>query len=388
MGALNKPTLERESETSVRAVSERDKLGWARVAMLSEDELLRELFLERRRSERSNRSFLLMLLDCTRLFRTGPSREVIRQVETTLQSAIRDTDVIGWYHDGSVVAVLFTEVSDEPIEAVKAVTVKITAALHNQLTSELAKEIEIRVYVFPERSNGSLCCLGDASLYPEPSKHKHNVRSVRTLKRSLDVIGSALALMFFSPIMLPIALIIKMTSKGPVLFRQNRVGENGQVFTFLKFRSMYMNNNDSSHEVYVAKLIAGESGIAQVDANGRSVFKITDDPRITPFGRFLRRFSLDELPQFINVLSGNMSLVGPRPPLPYEVAKYQPWHLRRLMFTKPGITGLWQVNGRCRLNFNEMVRLDLKYIDNLSFQLDLNILLRTPFVVLFGEGAH
>jgi len=356
--------------------------------MLPEEALLRELFQERRRSERSNRPFLLMLLDCTKIFQLGQSGEIIPQVEATLQSVIRDTDIVGWYQNGSVIAVLFTEVSDPPIEAVEPVSAKITAALRNKLAADISEQVEVKVYVFPEPSNGSLGRPGDTNLYPELSIYKRKSRAALVIKRSFDAAGSALALILLFPFMALIALAIKMTSNGPALFGQNRVGEGGTLFRFLKFRSMYVNNDDRGHQAYVEKLIAGESSIAQVDASGHSVFKITNDPRITSVGRILRRFSLDELPQLINVLMGDMSLVGPRPPLPYEVANYQPWHCRRLLLTKPGITGLWQVNGRCRLTFNEMVRLDLKYINNISLLSDIDILLRTPSAVLFGDGAH
>lgn len=191
-------------------------------------------------------------------------------------------------------------------------------------------------------------------------------------------------MLVLSPIFLLIAVVVRLTSKGPILFRQQRVGQYGARFTFLKFRSMYVNNSAEIHKEYVKKLIAGTA-----DQKGRDgVFKIVDDPRITPIGRFLRRTSLDELPQFLNVLRGDMSLVGPRPPLCYEVEAYDVWHRRRLLEARPGITGLWQVSGRCRTRFDEMVRLDLQYARKQSLALDLKILLRTPAAVLSGDGAY
>jgi lipopolysaccharide/colanic/teichoic acid biosynthesis glycosyltransferase len=184
-----------------------------------------------------------------------------------------------------------------------------------------------------------------------------------------------------------IAAAIKLTSRGPVLFRQQRIGEHGTAFTFLKFRSMYVNNDASQHKEYVRKLIAGQAAKQPTDGEGEGIFKLTNDPRITAVGNFLRRTSLDELPQFINVLRGEMSLVGPRPPVPYEVEAYATWHRRRVLEAKPGITGLWQVQGRSRVGFDDMVRLDLHYARNCSPLLDLKILLQTPKAVIAGSGA-
>jgi len=188
-------------------------------------------------------------------------------------------------------------------------------------------------------------------------------------------------------VFLAIAVAVKLTSEGPVLFRQKRIGEHGTPFTFLKFRSMYTDNDSSQHKEYVRQLIAGQAAKQPTDGNGEGVFKLTNDPRITPVGSFLRRTSLDELPQFLNVLRGEMSLVGPRPPVPYEVEAYATWHRRRLLEAKPGITGLWQVEGRSRVGFDDMVRLDLRYARNCSPWLDLKILIQTPKAVIAGNGA-
>src|SRR5579885_2686791 len=207
----------------------------------------------------------------------------------------------------------------------------------------------------------------------------------------IDVVGSGVGLLLFAPLFLAIAALVKLSSRGPVFFRQQRIGQHGMPFTFLKFRTMYTNNDHSAHKEYVKKLIAGE---AQAHSNGdgdsaeSGVYKITSDPRVTRIGSFLRRTSIDELPQLINVLKGEMSLVGPRPPIQYEVESYDIWHRGRLMEAKPGITGLWQVSGRCRIKFDEMVRLDIRYARTWSLWLDLKILLRTPRAVLLGEGAY
>ena len=151
---------------------------------------------------------------------------------------------------------------------------------------------------------------------------------------------------------------------------------------------MYVNNDASVHKAYVTQLIAGEAQPEASDENGRAIYKLTKDQRITRVGGFLRRTSLDELPQFFHVIRGEMSLVGPRPPIAYEVEAYDVWHRRRVLEAKPGITGLWQVNGRSRVNFDDMVRLDLQYASTCSPWVDIKILLRTPAAVLFGDGAH
>jgi lipopolysaccharide/colanic/teichoic acid biosynthesis glycosyltransferase len=179
-----------------------------------------------------------------------------------------------------------------------------------------------------------------------------------------------------------------LSSKGPILFKQERIGQYGKSFTFLKFRSMYVDNDHNVHREYVTKLIAQTPDADLASRNGNGVYKLTNDMRVTRVGKFIRRTSLDELPQLINVLKGDMSLVGPRPPIPYELAAYQTWHRRRLLEVKPGITGLWQVTGRSRVKFDEMVRLDLRYATSWSPWLDLKILFRTPMAVIKGSGAY
>ena len=185
-----------------------------------------------------------------------------------------------------------------------------------------------------------------------------------------------------------IAVLIKLTSKGPILFRQERVGQYGRKFMFLKFRSMYVNNDHAIHREYVKSLIAGSADSTDAPGGQRKVYKLTNDPRITWIGGFLRKTSLDEIPQFFNVLRGEMSLVGPRPPIAYEVESYDIWHRRRLLGVKPGITGLWQVAGRSRTTFDEMVRLDLQYAKSWSVWMDLRILVQTPRAVVAGDGAY
>ena len=208
----------------------------------------------------------------------------------------------------------------------------------------------------------------------EPFFHE----SIQMWKRAFDVLFSIVALVILSPLFLFISILIKVVSNGPVFFKQKRVGYMGKTFTMLKFRTMKVNNNATMHRQYITKLINGaKNGIAP----NKPMTKLHNHKEWIRFGRVLRRMCIDELPQLINVLRGEMSVVGPRPALPYEVAEYLPWHYRRFN-TLPGMTGLWQVSGKNRLSFNEMVRLDIRYSKQHSFWLDIKILLKTPFAII------
>jgi lipopolysaccharide/colanic/teichoic acid biosynthesis glycosyltransferase len=206
-----------------------------------------------------------------------------------------------------------------------------------------------------------------------------------TTKRAIDILGSAALLLLLAPVLLITAALVKLKSPGPVFFRQERVGRMMKSFTMLKFRTMHVNADSKIHQEYVSSLIKAKA--ASHGTSGEQVFKLTADPRVTPIGRILRKTSIDELPQLINVLRGEMSLVGPRPPLHYEVEQYQRWHCRRVLEAKPGLTGLWQVAGRSRTTFDEMVRLDLRYARTRSLWTDIKILLATPGAVFAGKGA-
>ncbi|PWT91490.1 MAG: hypothetical protein C5B55_08030 [Blastocatellia bacterium] len=206
----------------------------------------------------------------------------------------------------------------------------------------------------------------------------------RLVKRASDLLLSGLAISLLFPIWLLIALFIKLDSKGPIFYTQDRVGMDGRLFLLYKFRTMRAGADPELHKEYQRAFIAGRAE-ANLGDQDKPTYKILADPRITRVGKYLRRLSLDEVPQLFNVLMGDMSVVGPRPPIPYEVEAYEVWHRKRLDM-KPGLTGLWQVSGRNRLPFEEMVRLDLFYIENWSLLLDLKIILRTGFVMLGGEG--
>ena len=203
------------------------------------------------------------------------------------------------------------------------------------------------------------------------------------VKRAVDVVTASLLLLALSPILLLVALLIRLTSPGPILFVQKRVGRNGKVFDFYKFRSMYSEAGDRIHR-QIMETVIRQGSAGDADA-GKPLFKMKRDPRITPAGLWMRRFSVDELPQLLNVIKGDMSLVGPRPPIPYEVDLYKEEDLRRLQ-ALPGITGLWQVSGRNRLSFRDMVELDVQYIENWSMGLDIRIFFKTLVAVFLSRG--
>jgi len=357
--------------------------------ILNHELFIRMLHLERRRTERSGRPFVLMLLNSATRLREVGSETTLDGILEGLSYSTRETDITGWYKEGVALGVIFTELGDvDGKEVAKTIFTKITTALGRALPVEVLNELSLSFHVFPDdwdeyasedsdRSNQRLEVVRDQ----EPKKASFAV------KRAMDIAGSLAALIALLPLLALIAGAIKLTSRGPVVFRQERIGRYGKRFTFLKFRSMYVNNDHAIHENYVKQFIKGSPEADQSAGNDLMPFKLTADPRITPLGRFLRKTSLDELPQFYNVLLGEMSLVGPRPPVSYEYESYDIWHRRRLSDAKPGITGLWQVKGRSRTRFDEMVRLDLQYATHWSLWLDVKILLATPKAVLSAAGA-
>ncbi|HEX4004986.1 MAG TPA: sugar transferase [Acidobacteriaceae bacterium] len=357
---------------------ERDALG--------EDAFKRMIAIERKRTERSREPFLLMLLEAGPQNGSTKQAKTLDGIITALHSCTRDTDVIGWYKNGTTVGAVFTGlIVDDRSTVLTTILARVSAALQSELTFDQLNQISFSFHFFPDEwdSDGS----GDSSnpvLYPDLVASSNSKRAMFGVKRLVDILGSAMILAAGLPVFLGIALAIKATSRGPVFFRQDRVGQYGRRFTFLKFRSMEVNNDNTVHREYVKKLIAGNAERIALEGNSEGVYKLANDRRITPVGKLLRRSSLDELPQFLNVLLGDMSLVGPRPPIPYELAAYQTWHRRRLLQVKPGITGLWQVTGRSRVTFDDMVRLDLQYAESWSPWLDLKILFRTPAAVIKG----
>ena len=362
---------------------------------LSPQSFVKALHLEQKRAERSRRLLALLMVECGSVVRTlsgnhkGRETEVRNRVSGAIAAASRETDVKGWYRQNEVVGVIFTEIpAEEASSIVQVLSGKMKEALTEEFGAELVDQAVLSFYLYPEDwHKGS--DEGPSLIDRYPDLVRNPVTGpARHVKRALDIVGSLMAILLLSPLFLIIALAVKLTSRGPVIFRQERLGYGSRPFTFLKFRSMYTNSDESIHQEFVSKLISGEAEAPERASQPSADFKIKNDPRVTPLGRFLRKSSLDELPQFFNVLSGEMSLVGPRPPVAYEVDRYDVWHRHRLLAAKPGMTGLWQVEGRSRVRFDEMVRLDLRYASNWSIWLDLKILLQTPLAVIGGSGAR
>lgn len=353
-------------------------------------EFRRLLTIERKRCDRSGNAIIVCLITLPNPENVNAAREVFNGLSVTL----RETDLIGWYKTGRVIGAILTDIElDSRLSAADAVREKLEHSLDGVL-GEASGQDRLATHIYPE-IEGQQDSAFDEIFYPEIGPTQAQDRADDSIKRAIDILGSVTLLILLSPLFLLIAAAIKINSPGPVLFRQERLGQIGKRFVFLKFRSMYTEVDSRVHEEFVRQFIASsrEDGSRQTPNGGDAhehetpLYKLTNDCRVTTVGRFLRKTSLDELPQFWNVLQGHLSLVGPRPPIPYELSDYAAWHRRRLLETKPGITGLWQVTGRSRTTFDEMVRLDLRYARMQSLRLDLLILLKTPWAVLKGDGA-
>jgi lipopolysaccharide/colanic/teichoic acid biosynthesis glycosyltransferase len=342
------------------------------------------LIRERKRADRSNQPLGLMLIGLDDCLAAEPASTWNHVVEA-LAAAKRQTDVVGWFEHQAAVGVILPEIPGSDRSFIAELEERTRRELERRLDAATMNRLSVRTLVHPEPKLATEG-LGPVDpllreLRPRTSRELVNAR----LKRGLDFLGSGALLMMLAPMFLVIAALVKLTSRGPVFFKQVRVGEKGKPFKMLKFRSMRVNASAAIHQQYVASFINGGAAAA-TGANG-PVFKLTNDPRITPIGGCLRKSSLDELPQLWNVFCGSMSLVGPRPPLQYEVEQYKAWHVRRVLEAKPGMTGLWQVAGRSRTTFDEMVRLDLRYARTCSLLNDLKILFLTPKAVIAGKGA-
>ena len=346
------------------------------------------LKLERRRSERSGDRFMLVLLDVRDLLGENTGREPVdrigdalaaRRLAEALGSCTRETDIRGWYRSEQVMGIIYTQINDCTPEVMLN---KVHTAMRQALSAAQCEQVRVSFVTFPEDADheGQVTSAIDAVLRRGHTDDgiAHKVSAM--LKRSVDIAGSLIGIAIFSPFFLIIPVLIKLTSKGPVFFRQERVGFGGKTFMFMKFRSMHVNNDCGIHQKFVTDFIKGRTEEGEC--------KIKDDPRVTGIGKFLRKTSLDELPQFFNVLMGDMSLVGPRPAIPYEVEEYDIWHKRRVYESKPGITGVWQVEGRSTTSFDAMVRMDIQYIKARSLMLDLKLLVKTPVAVMIAKGAY
>jgi lipopolysaccharide/colanic/teichoic acid biosynthesis glycosyltransferase len=357
--------------------------------LLPESLFLDALCLERKRAERSRKLFVLALLDPLPSPDGADRAPLLKRVVPAIVSSIRETDIAGWHQENAALGVIFLELGmADPQAAVATLRTKVTGILQSALGAQDTAGLRVTFHCFPEEWGNGQAGVPIEKLYPDLVEREASRKLPSAIKRATDVLGCAMGLLLLAPLLGLIALAIKLSSPGPILYRQKRIGQYGVHFDCLKFRSMYTGNDPKIHMDFVKRFIGGELGPCS-KANGHAkIYKITEDPRLTSVGRLLRRTSLDELPQLLNVLRGDMSLVGPRPPIPYELEAYDIWHRRRLLEVRPGITGLWQVSGRSQLPFDDMVRLDLRYATSWSLWLDLKILLRTPRAVLSGAGAY
>jgi exopolysaccharide biosynthesis polyprenyl glycosylphosphotransferase len=339
--------------------------------------ILGQLRHEIQRAHRSGSALSVLVVDQFQTNRTGT--EAIRGLLKSIQLKTRETDVAGYISQHKL-AVLLPYSNGEGVNKIK----------ERIMAGYTAPQITITTSTYPDQLFDSLteigCVSPDALRLIVEDSIQNSWLKLR-IKRGVDVVGSILALLILSPLMLLAAVLVKYSSPGPAIFRQTRLGHKGIPFTFYKFRSMRRDVNDQIHRDYISNFINGNPAATNNGDKENPLYKIKSDPRVTRVGEFIRKTSIDELPQLYNVLKGDMSLVGPRPPLAYEAEKYHPWQLRRILDMKPGITGLWQVEGRSRVGFDEAVRQDICYIKTWSLWLDIKILCKTVKVVLQCRGA-
>ena len=344
--------------------------------ILPKHHFFKQLQRERRRTDRSKAPLSIALFHLDSQKSGEPS--AIDSLLNLLRSGKRETDIVGYLGAGAVALCL----PDTNGQGTQGFVRKIVSR---------AKDLHFSTITgtYPDRLFDSLTAenadLPDFHLFLDDPEDRHERGYF--LNWTLDLVCSIAGMLLLSPLLLITAVAIAVTSPGPVIFKQTRLGRRGVPFVFYKFRSMARSVDDRIHREYVTSLIKGNlDKINQGDA-AKPLYKIKSDPRVTRVGRIIRKTSIDELPQLFNVLKGNMSLVGPRPPIPYEAEKYQSWHLRRILEIKPGLTGLWQVEGRSKTSFDDMVRLDLRYIRDCSLMLDLKIMIKTVKVVVRCDGA-
>jgi lipopolysaccharide/colanic/teichoic acid biosynthesis glycosyltransferase len=340
--------------------------------VLSHDQFVAQIEREKRRAERARAPLSLV--------RFGEKNEaepdLLERAPGLVAEMKRDTDVIG-YLDGNGLSVLLPHTD---VEGARRFAAKV-------LARDDLSELTASVVTYPDHVLDSLTLVQPdgrrLDAFTNSSSTRIGVRHL--IKRTMDIGGALAGIALLSPLMLMTAVAVATTSRGPVIFRQTRLGRGGKPFVLYKFRSMFRDADERVHRDYVLGLIEGGK---QGGGVKRAWAKLEGDDRITFVGRFIRRTCLDELPQLFNVVKGDLSLVGPRPPLPYEAAAYEFWHLRRVLEIKPGITGLWQVEGRNIASFDDMVRMDLRYVRTWSLWLDVTILLRTAAIVLKRNGVR
>lgn len=333
---------------------------------------------ERKRADRSNRA--LVVLHASVEPTTAPP-SVQQALVDAVTAVRRDTDLVGWFEKPSQIGLIASDGGSAATSLAGDMAMRVRQQVERELGPRASRMVTVDAFVHePGAAPGE-----NVEPFARLVSGRTNASLYDFWKRTLDIVGASLLLAFLSPLFALIAALVKLKSPGPVLFRQVRVGQGMKPFTMLKFRTMHVNTGQDAHVAFVTAFIT--AGKQPKDGGHAGLFKIANDPRVTSIGRVLRKTSLDELPQLWNVFRGDMSLVGPRPPLFYEVEKYESWHRRRVLEAKPGVTGLWQVAGRSRTTFDEMVRLDLRYARTRSLWTDLKILLATPAAVIVGKGA-
>jgi len=332
----------------------------------SSEDFHKVLKRERFRADRNNHEFSLIVFDVGALKKNmGAARHFI----DILTSRVRISDEVGLY-DKRRLAVLLPDTSS------RGAQVLADKVCREIPTSASYPEYECFTYTYPSQKRFVVNSFSMSNRFEKDVNIKIATGHKTPLwKRAIDIIFASIFLLALSPLLVLVAIMIKMVSSGPVFFKQKRVGRSGKTFTMYKFRTMNVNNNTAVHHEYLKDLINGDS------KREKPMEKLKNDSRIIPMGKFFRKTCIDELPQFINVLRGEMSLVGPRPCIPYEAEEYLCWHARRFDII-PGLTGLWQVSGKNNTTFKEMIRLDIEYAVRRSFLLDIKILLKTPMVVL------
>jgi lipopolysaccharide/colanic/teichoic acid biosynthesis glycosyltransferase len=378
---LNNLTLKKATPDSGDDNSSCDHIFDSKLGFYTQNYFLELLVLERKRTERSQKPIILMVIDIQKARGNFHENEFIKKMKRLLALSTRDIDIKGWYETNRLVGIIYTEINSSGADPMVN---KLQKNIVELFGPGIAETVEMSWEIFPQdgnRSEGNR--LMDPKFYPSPFNTTATQRVSLAFKRGIDILGSIALILLFSPFFLIIPICIKLGSPGPVFFRQKRVGQGGKLFTFLKFRSMYVNNDNTIHQEFVKNLIHSKQ--SPPTDGPKAVYKIQNDPRITPIGRLLRKTSLDELPQFFNTLMGDMSLVGPRPAIPYEVKEYNIWHRRRALEVKPGITGFWQVNGRSSTTFDTMARMDIQYIKRWSVLWDIKLIAQTPFSLFKGS---
>ena len=370
----------------MRLLHEEDKMAGDHQAVFEEGLFRYSITRERKRTERSGLGMVMLLIGLQDI-RSEDAQVWFATMANALSAIKSDMDILGWFERQSIMGLIVTELDASSLVKIsERLEADFQKEFTHQLEGDLSPRLSISLHVYPEpwKLEEAEHQHLDPAFFPE-LRDQWSIAGFRTFKRGVDLLLSFLLLIILSPLLLAIAGLVKLSSRGPVIFRQVRVGQMMKPFTMCKFRTMYADSDHGIHHSYVSWFIT--SSDERSEQNGKGFFKLTNDTRITPIGHLLRRTSLDELPQLWNVLIGEMSLVGPRPPLWYELERYKPWHRHRVLAAKPGITGLWQVVGRSRTTFDEMVRLDLHYARTMSLWGDIKIIVATPAAMITGKGA-